>query len=152
MSDLLHISPIVLMKGCTHMSTIEQIKHQARLSQWAEKISNCQSSGLTVTQWCRDNEINAKKYYYWLKKVREQALLSMPQDENASSLAIAKATNSLNNNASENLSFSNLQVQLPSSDVNTTVTISLPQASVKVTNGATQQILEAVLLALKAAW
>lgn len=44
------------------------------LETWAAEVEACQSSGLTVTEWCKLNGINMKTYYYHLRKVREQLL------------------------------------------------------------------------------
>lgn len=36
---------------------------------WAERISACQASGINVKSWCRDNNVSASQYYYWIKKL-----------------------------------------------------------------------------------
>ena len=53
------------------MNKIEKVKKEVQLKQWAEMVQRRSESGLTVTQWCSDNNINLKTYYYRLKKVRE---------------------------------------------------------------------------------
>ena len=53
------------------MNKIEKVKKEVQLKQWAEMVQCRNKSGLTVTQWCADNNINLKTYYYRLKKVRE---------------------------------------------------------------------------------
>ena len=53
------------------MNKIEKVKKEVQLKQWAEMVQRRSESGLTVTQWCADNNINLKTYYYRLKKVRE---------------------------------------------------------------------------------
>jgi hypothetical protein len=44
---------------------------QVRLSKWAQIIHERQESGQTVKQWCKENGINEKTYYYWQRKLRE---------------------------------------------------------------------------------
>ena len=57
------------------MSTeIQRVKNQVALETWVAEVESCQSSGLTVTEWCKLNGINMKTYYYHLRKVREQLL------------------------------------------------------------------------------
>ncbi len=34
---------------------------------------------MCVKEWCAANEVNASKYYYWLKRVREHAAQYMPK-------------------------------------------------------------------------
>lgn len=58
------------------MSTeIQRVKNQVALETSAAEVESCQSSGLTVTEWCKLNGINMKIYYYHLRKVREQPLI-----------------------------------------------------------------------------
>lgn len=54
------------------------VKQNVRLQEWSAQIEAQQASGLTVQQWCAENGINLKTYYYRLKKVREQFLDSSP--------------------------------------------------------------------------
>ena len=53
------------------MTSIE-LKHQARLQEWAGAIRDCRSSGLSVRQWCRERETTPTTYYRW-----ERELLSV---------------------------------------------------------------------------
>lgn len=57
------------------MSTeIQAVKQEVRIRNWEAEVAACTSSGLTVQQWCRDNGISVKTYYYHLRKVREAML------------------------------------------------------------------------------
>lgn len=53
-----------------------------RLANWTTLIQARCESGLTVDEWCAQNNVTRDAYYYWLKKVRKQALLSV-QTSNA---------------------------------------------------------------------
>ena len=53
------------------MTSIE-LKHQARLQEWAVAIQDCRSSGLSVRQWCRERGTTPTTYYRW-----ERELLSV---------------------------------------------------------------------------
>ena len=46
-------------------------KNEAMLKEWSEMIQTCKSSGMPVTQWCENNNLNIKTYYYRLRRVRE---------------------------------------------------------------------------------
>lgn len=48
--------------------TSRELKHKAMVEQWAEKIGQCRISGKRVGQWCEENHINIKSYYYWERK------------------------------------------------------------------------------------
>ena len=49
---------------------------EVRLASWMEIISQCQArpDGMTARQWLADNNISEKSYYYWLRRVRLNAL------------------------------------------------------------------------------
>ena len=42
--------------------TSAELKHRAKLQEWAARIQDCRSSGLSVRAWCRQEEINAATY------------------------------------------------------------------------------------------
>lgn len=56
----------------------QEVKRQYRLTQWIEIVRQCRSSGQTVSAWCAENNINPKRYYYWLRCVREAACEALP--------------------------------------------------------------------------
>jgi len=49
---------------------VERIK----IDGWAKLIGECQESGLTVRQWCEENGISTKTYYYRRKRVRDELI------------------------------------------------------------------------------
>ena len=125
------------------MSHISEVKHQILLTEWAERIHNCQTSGMKVPEWCSQNGVNIKTYYYWLKRVREKALACIP------SLPTAASDNAKLSTSGERISFKSLEVQVPISSFQAAVIVRLPNVTLEVANGATQHTVEAVLLALK---
>ena len=56
--------------------TSAELKHRAKLQEWAARIQDCRSSGLSVRAWCRQEEINAATYYRW-----ERELLALAETE-----------------------------------------------------------------------
>ena len=36
---------------------------------WKRRITNQQFSGKTITQWCKDNNILQRSFYYWRQKI-----------------------------------------------------------------------------------
>ncbi|MCG9969959.1 transposase [Pelotomaculum terephthalicicum JT] len=55
-----------------------EVTRRYRLKQWTQIISECRSSGQTVSAWCSEHNINQKSYYYWLKRVRTAACEALP--------------------------------------------------------------------------
>lgn len=60
------------------MDKIALVKKQVIEAEWADKISQCRESGLTVSEWCRQNSINPKTYYYHLRKIRKEICEQIP--------------------------------------------------------------------------
>lgn len=116
------------------MDQISTVKHQIKLSEWSKVIAACQSSGMTVIDWCKTNNISYKAYYYWLRRVREAAL-------EASGMKVPEPP------PEKPVEFRKLKVDTPPM-TKAAVIIRLPGASIEVSNGATRETIEAVLLAL----
>ncbi len=51
--------------------TKKQMTLQARLMHWLEITSRRAESGKTIRQWCRENAVNEKTYYFWQRRLRE---------------------------------------------------------------------------------
>ena len=45
------------------MNEIARVKKEVKQAQWAEMVRQRNESGLTVTDWCKQNCINLKTYY-----------------------------------------------------------------------------------------
>ena len=52
---------------------------QIRLRKWAEIIKECKESSLTNKEWCIQNDIDEKQYYYWQRKVRKAVVQQMQE-------------------------------------------------------------------------
>lgn len=83
----------------TETAIIKSIKENVRLKEWNEEIRECRSSGLTVIEWCRQNNVNVKNYYYHLRRVRkclcenqcsEIVPVSLPVKKNHNEIRIEK--------------------------------------------------------------
>lgn len=120
------------------MNKIAQVKSQLRLQKWAEQIDECQSSNMSVTDWCSANGIATNTYYYRLKKVREHTLELLPD----SSSALCEARSEI--------SFKKLEVKTSAPGLIPAVTVHLPHATIEVPEGISRHTIEAVLLALRA--
>lgn len=62
--------------------TSAELKHRVKLQEWAARIQDCRSSGLSVRAWRRQEEINAATYYRW-----EWELLALAETELCSSVS-----------------------------------------------------------------
>ena len=48
--------------------------HQAKLQEWPKHCSDQKTSGLTVTEWCYQNNLSKHKFFYWKHLLKEEAL------------------------------------------------------------------------------
>ncbi len=48
---------------------------QIRIQQWAAIIKDCKASNLKVDDYCKEHNLSRDAYYYWLRKVKEAALV-----------------------------------------------------------------------------
>ena len=52
------------------MSTeLQQLNGQNKVTLWAERISECRNSGLSVKTWCKEKGVCEQTYYKWRKKI-----------------------------------------------------------------------------------
>ena len=50
-------------------SELQTMNGQNKLALWAERVSACRSSALSVRDWCRENDICEQTYYRWQRKL-----------------------------------------------------------------------------------
>lgn len=61
------------------MGEIQRIKHQQALEYWSQILKEQQESGLCIKAFCRSRQMSPHAMYYWIKELREEALLVNPQ-------------------------------------------------------------------------
>lgn len=115
------------------MDEITLTKTRFRKEQWKQLILDCQNSGMTILDWCAQQGVTKHTYYYWLRRIREDASHALPaaQEENRP------------------VCFKKLEVSTPVFGTEAAVIIRLPSATLEVREGTNRQTVEAVLLALK---
>ena len=117
------------------MDQVTKAKVRFRREQWKQLIIECQQSGLPVKKWCEQQGLKEQSYYYYLKKIREEELSKLPAQ--------------IPSEETKPTVFKKLEVQTPMSGTQAAVIIRLPQATLEINEGASQQTVQAVLLALQ---
>lgn len=114
------------------MDQVSLVKKQFRTEQWKKRIAECQTSGMSVKSWCKQNGLCEQTYYKYLKQFRQELcdMLPAPVQETA-----------------KPIQFSKLEVHSPLPDTKAAVIIRLPNATLEINEGASQQTVQAVLLA-----
>ena len=64
--------------GGNRMDKVAMVKKEVQMQNWSEAELARQESGLTVTQWCRQERISTSTYYYRLRKIRESLCEQIP--------------------------------------------------------------------------
>lgn len=116
------------------MDQVTKVRKYLKREQWKTLIKECQSSGMTVTAWCNLNGICEQTYYRNLKKLREELCENLPVPVDTPEKPVA---------------FKKLEVMSPLPATKAAVIIRLPNATLEVNDGASQQTVQAVLLALQ---
>ena len=55
---------------------MDKITHKVRCEQWTNIIKECLASGMNKTAWCREHGISDKAFFYWQRRLREEASIS----------------------------------------------------------------------------
>ena len=68
--------------------------HQALLNEWASRFADQKASGLTVRDWCSQNNLSIHKYNYWKHQLKEAVTDQVLPDIGPLSLPITKPDDS----------------------------------------------------------
>ena len=55
---------------------MRSVQHQALVNEWKERILTQRNSGQNVRQWCEKNGEKQANYYYWLRVIRNEVLIT----------------------------------------------------------------------------
>jgi len=116
------------------MDKVTKVRKYIKREQWKTLIKDCQSSGMTVTDWCKTNGICEQTYYRNLKLLREELCESLPVPVDVPEKPVT---------------FKKLEVTSPLPNTQAAVIIRLPNATLEINEGASKQTVQAVLLALQ---
>lgn len=95
------------------MDNVKQTKLQLNISYWSKMINECQDSGMNVTNWCKENGVNKRKYYYWLRKIREKACESMSAMAKPDIVPITSVVKtSASNDIAANVRIGNISIEI----------------------------------------
>lgn len=61
------------------MDKLKTTEHEYNIRLWITRIKDCRESGLTVPVWCSRNGFGIKNYYYWMRKIKREAVDAHPQ-------------------------------------------------------------------------
>ena len=70
--------------------TSNELKHKAKLQEWALTVQECRSSGKPVKQWCIENKIKVTIYYRWEREILGTAGKNRNKPERIAIQAVTK--------------------------------------------------------------
>ena len=83
--------------------SMDKTTHEVRLIQWQEIIQAQLASGQNKREWCRENGISEKQFFYWQRRVRKElyesqvgGLVSVTQESAKSLVEVPLASASSN--------------------------------------------------------
>ena len=121
------------------MTKIQQIKHQKSMEYWKQVVMAQQQSGLSVTEYCRKQDIKYNAFYYWLRKIREQFVDGMPElpaiDSSETQFAV--------------LSTTSVTAAVPMSERRSRLKLSVGVAVLEVTEDTSRELLLKTLSCIK---
>ena len=104
---------------------IQVLNNQNKLTEWAGRVADCRSSGLTVKAWCKENGICEQTYYKWQKRLYEMTL------------------------ERQEVQFAEVTPVRPVGSETAAITVRIGSAEAEISNGADAATIEAVLRVLK---
>ena len=107
------------------------VDHQVKVQEWRKIITECRSSGMSISKWCSDNGIKPNQYYYWLRVIRNESLALMPPESKIAnpSFAAVKIAETVNRD---------------STDIDTCAVIKTDNFSIEIKSSADSDILEQI--------
>ena len=64
-----------------HDMEAKELKDQANINEWVQRIRDCKSSGLSIDAWCKVNGISRGSFFYWQRKVMNRACTVLEEYE-----------------------------------------------------------------------
>ena len=123
---------------------MDQCTHDVRSAHWKSIIQNCQRRpvGQSIKQWLKENDVLAQSYYYWQRKLRNEAYTQIEKvclpsvqdaDNKVSFVEISEPTHQINSTA------------YTSDIIKPAAVIKTATMSIAITNDISDQLLSKIL-------
>ena len=93
------------------MDKIGSIKKEITHRKWQEMYESYISSGKNVTEWCAENGISKKTFYYRLRQIRKDVIETAERHEIVPITAVTEQKN--NTDSSIKIQGSGISIELP---------------------------------------
>ena len=68
------ILPSLVQKRRFYLMSTKSMLHQAMLNEWAARFSDQKASGLTIVEWCQQNNVSEHQFYYWKRQLKDEVV------------------------------------------------------------------------------
>ena len=116
--------------------SLNTAKHESYIQVWRERVMACRSSGKTIVDWCQENGINLKTYYYWQKRVWDKEIMDLSPETKTKLLE------------SRSVQFAQVNLGCADSSSDADIVIRKDEWTVEIRNTASPALLNAVLQAV----
>ncbi len=106
------------------------MKSKIKFDYWKKTIEDCQASEKTVVAYCKENNVNEKTYYYWLRKIREQLCKDMNYPATAEE---------------NKCEFAQIKLHASYQQANPTIKLHVGKVVVEISDGMSQETISYVL-------
>ena len=118
------------------MDEIATIKHEVKMNEWSRQAMSWRESGLSVTAWCKRENIPSSTFFYRLKQVR----IFLLDDVNKGDCIF------------EQLPVLPAPQPVDTTTVTSDITLHLNGLDIDISSGTDENTIAAVLRAVKSAW
>lgn len=117
---------------------MDKITHKVRCEQWTSIIKECLASGMNKTAWCREHGISDKSFFYWQRRLREEAYISTIESSSP------PAVKSVSGPAEQSVDFVELRLPEQSAVFRPDVIIRKDSFSLEISNTASAELLSRI--------
>ena len=117
-------------------------KTQMNIQKWLDIIHCCRDSGLSNRQWCEENDVELKSYYYWLSKIRKLAIENITRKPHASSVTASTAV------IPSQTTFAEISIEKKLSHKADAIAIHIGNAFIEIPVDAPDSLIQSVILAV----
>lgn len=116
----------------------KKVQQQYLLSKWAATIQECRATGMSVKDWCLENNVNKAQFFYWQRKIRKQLCTSV--ENSAKDPSITFAPVQLTNYRNESLQKVSFSAEM---------IVNVGGCQLQINNDTSPKLLETVLKVLQ---
>ena len=100
---------------------ISEMKAEIRMQEMQKFIQARMESGLSVSEWCQQNNFSEGSYYYWLRKIREKAIAEGDSRNEIIQVPITVPKSPENKRNPVKLKYKGNELEIPSGTVTTDI-------------------------------